>query len=198
MASYGDRVGPLTLDRPLRASGKVVLRRGVSDSTTLFGFYHSERSLAVNPSQGSGFPEGFLGVAVEGPSREGFFVYPVYRMAGDGRATPGARPAAHPARRHAPRLVPGVRPGRRERPGADRADPRRALRHARPPAGRPDSRRHVRPLRPRDDLDRRQRAVDLFRRPVLYRLTGGRWRLNEMRLFAPSALDAGSGAISMS
>ena len=83
MASYGDRVGPLSLDRPLRASGKVVLRRGVSDSTTLFGFYHSERSMAVNPSQSSGFPEGFLGLAVEGPSREGFFAYPVYRTTGD-------------------------------------------------------------------------------------------------------------------
>lgn len=83
MACYGDRVGPLTLDRPLRASGKVVLRRAVSDSTTLFGFYHSGRSMAVNPSQSSGLPENFLGFAVEGPSREGFFVYPAYRTTGD-------------------------------------------------------------------------------------------------------------------
>ena len=82
-ASYGDRVGPLSLDRPLKASGKVVLRRGVSDSTTLFGFYHSVRSMAVNPSQSSGLPEGFLGLAVEGPSSEGFFAYPVYRTSGD-------------------------------------------------------------------------------------------------------------------
>jgi hypothetical protein len=83
MACYGDRVGPLSLDRPLRASGRVALRRGVTDSTTLFGFYHSERSLAVNPSQDSGLPEGFLGFAVEGPSREGFLIYPVFRTAGD-------------------------------------------------------------------------------------------------------------------
>lgn len=86
MACYGDRVGPLSLERPLRASGKVVLRRGVSDSTTLFGFYHSERSLAVNPRQDSGFPEGFLGFAIEGPSREGFLMYPVYRTAGGRQA----------------------------------------------------------------------------------------------------------------
>jgi hypothetical protein len=86
MASYGDRVGPLTLDRPLRAAGKVALRRGVSDSTTLFGFYHSGRSLAVNPSQDSGFPEGFLGLVVEGPSREGFFAYPAYRIVGERQA----------------------------------------------------------------------------------------------------------------
>lgn len=82
LAAYGDRVGPLGLDRPLRASGKIALRRAVSDSTTLFGFYHSGRSLRVNPSQDSGFPEGFLGFAVEGPSRDGFFVYPAYRTLG--------------------------------------------------------------------------------------------------------------------
>ena len=128
LASYGDRVGPLALDRPLRASGKVALRRGVSDSTTLLGFYHSEQSLAVNPSQSSGFPEGFLGVAVEGPSREGFFFYPAYRTAGDGRATPGGRPAAHPPGRQAARLVAGLRPGGGRRPRPDGGDVRRASR----------------------------------------------------------------------
>lgn len=94
MACYGDRVGPLTLDRPLRASGTIALHRGVSDSTTLFGFYHHERSMAVNPSQESGWPEGFLGFAVEGPSREGFLVYPAYRTRGDrqGSGTRDDRP----------------------------------------------------------------------------------------------------------
>lgn len=84
LASYGDRVGPLTLRQPLRASGTIVLRRGVSDSTTLLGFYHHQRSLRVNPSQDSGYPECFLGFAVEGPSRDGFLVYPVTRS-GEGR-----------------------------------------------------------------------------------------------------------------
>ena len=73
----------MALDRPLRAAGTIALRRAVSDSTTLLGFYHSRKSLAVGPSQASGFPEHFLGLAVEGPSREGFFVYPVYRVTGD-------------------------------------------------------------------------------------------------------------------
>lgn len=85
LAAYGDRLGTLTLDKPLKASGKVALRRGVSDSTTLLGFYHSEDSLAVNPSQSSGFPRSFLGVSVEGPSREGFLFYPAYRVRGDGQ-----------------------------------------------------------------------------------------------------------------
>lgn len=83
LAYYGDRTENLTLARPLVASGKVCLRRGVSDSTTLIGFFHSEDSMAVSNAQESGFPVNFLGAAVEGPSREGFLLYPVYRFAGD-------------------------------------------------------------------------------------------------------------------
>ncbi len=83
LSALGDRLQPLDLNRPLHAGGRVVLRRGVTDSTVLFGFYHSQHSLAVNPSQVSGVPGGFLGVAIEGPSREGFFLYPLART-GDG------------------------------------------------------------------------------------------------------------------
>jgi hypothetical protein len=84
MACYGDRLEALTLDRPLKASGQVCLRRGVSDSTTLLGFYHSQDSMAVTDSQAQGTPRCFLGVAVEGPSRDGFLFYPTYRVNGDG------------------------------------------------------------------------------------------------------------------
>jgi hypothetical protein len=82
LAYYGDRLKPLTLDKPLRASGKVSMRRGISDSTSLIGFFHSKESVAVSQSQSSGFPMNFLGIALEGPSSEGFFVYPVYRLPG--------------------------------------------------------------------------------------------------------------------
>jgi hypothetical protein len=95
LAAYGDRLGTLTLDKPLKASGKVALRRGVTDSTVLLGFYHSEDSLAVNPSQSSGIPRSFLGVAVEGPSREGFLFYPAYRVRGDGEAYAGSNDRPH-------------------------------------------------------------------------------------------------------
>jgi hypothetical protein len=81
LAYYGDRLQTLTLAKPLRASGKVALRRGVSDSTSLIGFFHSHRSIEVTPSQSSGWPMNFLGVAIEGPSREGFLFYPAYRFA---------------------------------------------------------------------------------------------------------------------
>jgi hypothetical protein len=93
LAAYGDRLSPLTLERPLRASGKVTLRRGVSDSTTLIGFYHSAHSLSVNPSQQFSTPKDFLGAAVEGPSSEGFYFYPVHRHhAGDPSSGMGANP----------------------------------------------------------------------------------------------------------
>jgi hypothetical protein len=93
LAAYGDRLSSLTLARPLRAAGKICLRRGVSDSTTLIGFYHSEHSLRVNPSQQSGTPKDFMGAAIEGPSGEGFYFYPVYRNHGEGKSNGmGANP----------------------------------------------------------------------------------------------------------
>jgi hypothetical protein len=93
LAAYGDRLSRLTLERPLRASGKVSLRRGVSDSTTLIGFYHSAHSLSVSPSQQFSTPKDFLGAAIEGPSGEGFYFYPVYRNHGGGtRSGVGVNP----------------------------------------------------------------------------------------------------------
>ena len=80
LAYYADRVEPLSLDRPLFAAGKVSLRRGVSDSTSLIGFFHATESIAVSDTPTSGFPNNFLGAAIEGPSREGFLFYPVYRL----------------------------------------------------------------------------------------------------------------------
>ncbi len=80
-AYYADRLATLSTDRPLHAAGKVSLRRGVSDSTSLLGFFHSQRSTARTDSQDSGFPLNFLGVVVEGPSRDGFFFYPACRLA---------------------------------------------------------------------------------------------------------------------
>ena len=92
LAYYADRVGPVALDKPLKASGKVCLRRGVSDSTTLFGFFNASAAIRSNPSQKQGLPEGVLGVHVEGPSSEGFCFYPVARSPdGDGIAAPDLR-----------------------------------------------------------------------------------------------------------
>jgi hypothetical protein len=82
MAYYADRLDELNLDKPLRASGKVCLKRGVTDSTMLIGFFHSKDSMAVNPSQENGLPLSFLGISTDGPSREGFYFAPAYRVKG--------------------------------------------------------------------------------------------------------------------
>ena len=84
LAYYGDDVGDLTLNDRLHASGKVCLRRGVTDSTVLLGYFHAKDSLRHSEAQRSGFPENFLGVAIEGPSRDGFFFYPVYSLDEEG------------------------------------------------------------------------------------------------------------------
>ncbi len=58
-------------------------------------------------------PKSFLGVAIEGPSREGFLLYGVYRTSrGDSRQRQRRQAAAHPARRLGPRLVAGLRASR--------------------------------------------------------------------------------------
>jgi len=87
MACYGDRLEDLTLEQPLMARGKVVMLRGVTDSTASIGFYHQAHSMTPNPSQKNSVPRDYLGINIEGPSSEGFFFYPVYRTHdGDQRA----------------------------------------------------------------------------------------------------------------
>ncbi len=87
MASFGGAIGPLTLEKPLRASGKLAMTRGVTDSTTLFGFFNSAASMRRNDSQSDAIPDSVVGIHIEGPSREGFCFYPVFRArGGNGRA----------------------------------------------------------------------------------------------------------------
>lgn len=92
MAYYGDQLNDtLSLDQPLHAEGKVAFQRGVSDSTTLIGFFHSEGSVRSNNSQNSATPENFVGVAIEGPSAEGFYFYPTYGLDQEGVRADGGR-----------------------------------------------------------------------------------------------------------
>jgi hypothetical protein len=88
MGCYGDRLEPLTLKKPIEARGRVSMVRGVTDSTASIGFYHSVESMRANPSQKHSVPMQFLGINIEGPSSEGFFVYPVCRMDQNGAVLP--------------------------------------------------------------------------------------------------------------
>ena len=92
MAYYGDPLNEtLTLDQPLHAEGKIAFHRGVSDSTTLIGFFHSADSVRSNNSQNSATPENFVGAAIEGPSAEGFYLYPTYGLDQEGVRADGGR-----------------------------------------------------------------------------------------------------------
>ncbi|HWB07348.1 MAG TPA: hypothetical protein VG796_30260 [Verrucomicrobiales bacterium] len=92
MAYYGSRLGDtLNLTHPLHAEGKVAFRRGVSDSTTLIGFFHSTGSVRSNNAQDSATPENFVGAAIEGPSSEGFYLYPTYGLDQEGVRASGNR-----------------------------------------------------------------------------------------------------------
>ncbi len=95
LAYYGDRLDTLTLDKPLRAEGRVALVRGVSDSTVLIGFFHAQDSMVVSDDQSSGWPVNFIGAAVEGPSSEGFLIYPAYRVPGGSGALARAENPPH-------------------------------------------------------------------------------------------------------
>src|ERR1044071_2833174 len=83
IAACGDKLSTLTLKTKLFARGKVSMIRGVSDSTASIGFYDSKWSLQQNPSQEQSIPMNYLGINIEGPSSEGFFFYPVYRVHGE-------------------------------------------------------------------------------------------------------------------
>jgi hypothetical protein len=96
MAAYGDRVSGLSLDHPLYAAGKVSMLNGASDSTASIGFYNSVSSLGTNSAQDQSIPIDYLGINIEGPSSEGFFFYPVYRVHGPIVGSQGTRAAKPP------------------------------------------------------------------------------------------------------
>lgn len=97
MASYADRLNELTLEKPIRCSGKMCMKRGVTDSTVLIGFFNAKESMALTNSQDTGLPPCFLGISTDGPSREGFLFSPTYRTKeGAGGNVRGGQPHIYP------------------------------------------------------------------------------------------------------
>jgi hypothetical protein len=72
-AYYADRVGPLSLDDRLEASGKVILKVGAPDSDMYIGWFNSANK--EHPSAAVGH---FVGVHVGGPTRVGHYFHPVF------------------------------------------------------------------------------------------------------------------------
>jgi hypothetical protein len=72
-AYYADRVGPLSLDNPLEASGKVVLNVGPPDSGMYIGWFNSQEKELSPPQAGN-----FLAIKIGGPTRIGHYFLPAY------------------------------------------------------------------------------------------------------------------------
>jgi hypothetical protein len=95
-AYYADRVGPLSLDDRLSASGKVAFTAAGSDSAVYVGWFDSA-SKRADVSGRTGYPQkNFLGVMVEGPSRIGHYFRPAYGCSDGEGAFPGDGPVIRP------------------------------------------------------------------------------------------------------
>ncbi|HEY1381897.1 MAG TPA: hypothetical protein VGF55_34170 [Gemmataceae bacterium] len=90
-AYYADKVGPLSLDDRLEASGKVVLKSGAPDSDMFLGWFNS--ATQEEPPTQAGH---FLGVHVGGPTRVGHYFHPSLTTAKGTRAQAAAGPVLNP------------------------------------------------------------------------------------------------------
>ena len=90
---YADRVGPLSLDGRLEASGKVILEVGAPDSGMYLGWF-----LARPQERAPDLAGNFLGVKVAGPSRVGHYFRPAYTTAQGAPRAAGQGPVLVPGR----------------------------------------------------------------------------------------------------
>jgi hypothetical protein len=89
-ASYADRIGPLTLGKPLVASGKVVFTGADPDSDACIGWFRS------GPQESEKSRRDFIGVSIGGPTRVGHYFRPMLTTAAGVRALPDKGPVLHP------------------------------------------------------------------------------------------------------
>jgi hypothetical protein len=86
-------VGPLTLEDPLEASGKVVLQSGAPDSDMFIGWFKSAEQERSPVEAGH-----FLGVHVGGPTRVGHYFQPALTTARGTRDQARAGPVLEPGK----------------------------------------------------------------------------------------------------
>jgi hypothetical protein len=103
---YADDVGRLTLDDPIRFSGKMSFLEGSTDAGMFFGFFNSadeKVELPPNPpgGQATGWPQpNVLGIVIDGPARIGWFVIPFCTPADKKLAKDVEGPVILPTRDH--------------------------------------------------------------------------------------------------
>jgi sugar lactone lactonase YvrE len=92
-AYYADRIGPLTLEDRLEASGKVVLKVGAPDSDVYLGWFSSANK--DKPPAEAGH---FLGVHIGGPTRIGHYFHPAFATARGSRGHAKRGPVLRPGK----------------------------------------------------------------------------------------------------
>jgi hypothetical protein len=90
---YADRVGPLSLDDRLEASGRVVLQVGAPDADMYLGWFHGAEKERPPVEAGP-----FLGVHVGGPTRVGHYFHPAYATAEGTRGLADGGPVLRPGK----------------------------------------------------------------------------------------------------
>jgi hypothetical protein len=84
---YADDIGALTLDDPIRFSGKVSFIEGSTDAGMFFGFFRAQDEKTVLPpnardGQAPGWPQAnMLGIVVDGPANIGWWFKPTITAA---------------------------------------------------------------------------------------------------------------------
>jgi hypothetical protein len=99
-AYYADKVGPLSLDDRLEASGRVVLKSGAPDSDMYLGWFDSTNK--DTPPNDAGH---FLGVHVGGPTRVGHYFHPSLATAKGTKAQAQTGPVLAPGKTYTWTLV---------------------------------------------------------------------------------------------
>jgi len=92
---YADRVGPLTLDDRLEASGKVILTVGAPDSGAYIGWFNRETKDTPPDRAGN-----FVGITTGGPTRVGHYFRPQCTTAKGTHSVPEKGPVLVPGKPH--------------------------------------------------------------------------------------------------
>jgi hypothetical protein len=173
-AYYADKVGPLSLNDKLEASGKVVLTVGPPDSGMYIGWFNGEEKELSPPQAGN-----FVGVKVGGPTRVGHYFCPAYATTQTKLPEQGSlqhEPNISIERDKGPVLTPlkpfdwklSYDPAAADGKGAITVTLGVESGHA-PAEGRRQSQgRHPRPLRPLRHPSRGELREDLLRRPDVH------------------------------
>ena len=81
-AYYAAPTGPLSLDRRLRASGKLAFSGAGSDSGVYLGWFDADAKRTQPGPETRHPPRSILAILIEGPSRIGHYFRPAYRTGG--------------------------------------------------------------------------------------------------------------------